>query len=105
VFPADSAADATTLESAKASLQLANSAHNGDIVESTLPLGQDASLYATQLVLARDSSDPLPRAVYFVARGEWRVRIVFTAAQSNDAPIPGGLDFVRQQRWDTLPTS
>jgi hypothetical protein len=102
VFPADSAADATTLESAKAALLAANSADDGDAAESTLSLGKDGELQATQVTLARGVAGNLPRALFFVTRGEWRVRIVFTAP-AEAAPIPGSVEFVRGQRWDTLP--
>ena len=96
VFPADSAADATTLESAKAALQ--REAGAAPLVESTLALGD--ALQATEIV-ARGTADDAPRALYFVTRGEWRVRIVFTGAQPGKASIPGGVEFVRGQRWDT----
>jgi hypothetical protein len=101
VFPADSAADAATLENAKAALLRDTSVSVDDLVESTLPLRQDGALLAAQVIVAHGASGNLPRALYFVSSGEWRVRIVFTAAQAV-GQIPGGVEFVREQRWDTL---
>jgi hypothetical protein len=96
VFPADSAAVGTTLESARSAL--AGPAES--LVQTELPLAN------TKLHAARVTGTAAPaaatRALYFVVAGQWRVRIQV------DAPV-GAVElgpeldaFVRAQRWDTL---
>jgi hypothetical protein len=100
VFPADSSADGTTLTSARSAL----GAVNGQLTETEMPLGQRR---ATRVTFTPASAGLPARTLYFVIAGDWRVRIQVTAPPGMGAragDLAASLDdFVRAQRWDTLP--
>ncbi len=99
VFPPDSYADGTTLESARAMLARQAEQKPAELLASTLDIG---SLGLRAEILARPGVAAPLRALYFVDAGAWRVRILFKADQAVDGLDAGLEGFVRAQRWDTL---
>lgn len=101
VFPVDSAAEATTLDSAKAVLEKNAGVAATGLEQSTLALGA-GDLRATHVFL-REPGRASFFTFYWVESGDWRVRIWTRSPQASPATTPAVEAFVRGQRWDTLP--
>lgn len=99
VFPADSAAEGTTVATATAVMQRATRDAGADPDSRTLEIA--AGVLAAQVTLRQPELATLA-TFFFVESGEWRVRI------QTGAPVPEAAaaeieKFARGQRWDTLP--
>lgn len=98
VFPSDSAAPDITPEAARASLVAAVNGAPGQVIDDTLPLG---GLQATRTRFIA-SAEASSRLLYFVAAGDWRVRIRTTVPMAARDAL-GELDaFVQSQKWGKL---
>ena len=100
VFPTDSTAANTTLESARAALIAHAKGADGEMSDGELAVREE--LRATRVLFTPAGEAPA-EVLYFANRGEWRVRIrVSVPAAARD--VLSSLDaFVLAQRWDTLP--
>ncbi|MEJ0085078.1 MAG: hypothetical protein WDO72_05325 [Pseudomonadota bacterium] len=99
VYPSDSAASGTTLEAAKVALERELPVGAVTPSEETLALGADGSLRLTHVTYTTAQS---VHALYFVAKGDWRVQIKMTIPAA-DLEARAALDaFVRAQRWELL---
>lgn len=99
VFPEDSAAGNTTLESARAALAKDVNGADGQLSDGELTLRDELS--ATRVLFTPTGEAPT-QALYFATHGEWRVRIRVTVPPVA-REVARELDaFVAAQRWDTL---
>jgi hypothetical protein len=101
VFQAASAAEATTLETARVAL-VAGSGADAKLLSGNLDL-QTRGYQATRVIAEpTDTAAPL-RVLYFIDTGAWRVRIRVEMPRGASDTTTDLDAFVRDQRWETLP--